>query len=361
MASGVFRSLKSRYAFFSLFLAVLVLACAVIGYIFVSKSQSNTMANEQYRGELQKTTRDLRNAIWISREMLEEFLLEPSAKQLKPLIFQELKASKEKLIRVKAGAGNNNIKIYSQLDELQVIIDQLSQNIERVIETRVNGFKQYPAIAIASEQMQPNQEVFFSAVELASQEILEDGSGGVNLPVYQDFQSARNLWSHLILNFRMYLSNRLGSFFEETIPVQEKNSLLLIEEIYQILDRLQMRESNGELGLQASESVLQMRQSLDKWVQGHAMVLEIHRSGNWRTDKSILLSDVNPLYLKIWGLMQEVEDQIKRAMSHDISSLGRISNLQMQMIWGASFVALLFIVVGYFYLQRYILKPISLL
>ena len=352
-------SLKANYVGASLLMVVLVVTSALIGYRIVSSSQAEATDNEIYRSQMLETASKLRNSIWLNREMLDEFLLEPGIDQIRDNIFNEFDKSLAYIAILEEQVAADNEKLPAELVKMQANLKQLSEHVSTVIETRLDGPKQYPSVAIGRDVMRPQQTVFFSAVELAYQEILEDGATSVSNDIYQDFQTVRQLWARLILNFRMYLANRLGSFSEEVLPIQEKESGILIKEIQIGLDKLRDYEKNDELGFQGAESLEIMEVAFNNWVSGYYDVVKIHQGGKWRTDKEIMLSHVNPLYLEIWDSLQNIEEIFHNLAGEDISNLSAISDMQLRMILFSCIFALFIIVIGYLFLNKLILNPIA--
>lgn len=359
MKQRMFYSLSSRYAGVSFLLCIIVLSSAAVGYKIVSDSKTQATYNINSRENIQKTSREIRNAIWNSREFLEEFLLEPNTENIKENIhneFQKAKLLLEGIIENQAaqqdGFSKNLTQSLETLKTLEVVKN-------KVVETRLNAPKQYPSIAIARDSMRGNQRIYYSAIELALQEILEEDLNQSNVDVYLKFDKARQLWSRLISNFRMYLANRLGSFSEEVLPLQEKDQNLLLDEIYLTIDELKELESNDRLGFQGSESIITILEALDSWVEGYQKVLQIHHSGAWRGDKPILLNELKPLYIQLWNTLQDLENQLQISALKDINKLSEISDVQLKIILGTSLIAIILILSGYLSLRKSILNPIA--
>lgn len=355
----LFPSLKSRYASVSLLLIIMVIASATAGYRIVTSSQHKASVNEAYRSDMQEASRLLRNSIWSSRVYLEEFLLEPGVEDLPGKIRDKLAQANVHTQNLLSKTPSENTELRATLQKIQENSSELARYIDNVIDTRLDAPKQYPTVAIGRDEMQPNQSVFFAAANRAMKEIIDEDPAGYQLEMYQEFEKARQLWGRLISNFRMYLANRLGSFSEDVLPIQEKDSELMISEIKLTLAEIQAYEDEGRLGFVGAESLIIMNEAFQSWVEGFYRVLEIHQSGAWRTDKILLVSHINPLYLDLWNSLQAFDNIFRDLALKDINYLSEISNMQLKMIWATTVIALLIISFGYLSLDRSILKPIA--
>jgi len=361
LKQGLFYSLKSRYAAVSILLSIIVIASAIIGYEILSSTQSEATTNEQVRTDTLNTTRQIRNSVWNSREYLEEFLLDPRADGIQAKIQTELKSAKrltQQIVDDKTVKASNYTETITQLN---TALSKLSIDINRIINTRLDTQKQFPAMRIANVEMQSKENVFYASIEVAINEILEESENNYNSDIFLTFIQCRNLWAKLLSNFRMYLANRLGSFSVESLPLQEKDSELLIGEIKKNIKKLGEYNDDDKLDFIGIESYENMKSAIVQWEAGYKKVIAIHHSNAWRSDKPILLNSVKPLYFDIWESLLNIEKIQQNSALKDINSLTKISNIQQKLLLAISLIAIIIIFIGYFALKTSILKPIALL
>ena len=361
MKNKIFYSVKSRYAAVSFILTILVFASAVAGYKIVSNSQQEATKNETHRNYILENNQLLRNTIWNSRESLQDFLLEPGNTKSQQNIHDELSLAKTQITRLTQTLSQSNDNLARALETLENDIDALTVHTKNIIETRLNAQKQYPALSIARKVMLPNQNKFYTAVELALTEIVDATPDKHHHDIYQDYDRARQLWSNLISNFRMYFANRIGSLSERKLIQQENSNTASLNKLELILNKIEEHQNKGKLGRISSSSLLVMRNSLEEWKNGYLEVEKIHRSNAWRTDKTILLNHIKPLYVKIWISVEKIDNYIKELASKDITALTNISTVQLKFIQATAVAALIFILFGYLVLNKSILEPISIL
>ena len=361
LKQGLFYSLKSRYAAVSVLLTIIVIAGAIIGYKVLASTQSEATANEQVRTHTLNTTRQIRNAVWNSREYLEEFLLDPQAEGIQEKIQSELKAATILTQQMTEKRTVKSNDYTDTLNRLNVSLSKLANDINLIVDTRLDTQKQFPAMRIANIEMQPTENVFYASIEVAINEILEDSEENYSSEVFLTFVKARQLWARLLSNFRMYLANRLGSFSVESLPLQEKDSDLLVNEIKRNIEKLSKFNEEDKLDFVGVESFENMKDAIVQWEAGYKKVIEIHHSETWRSDKPILLNSVKPLYIEIWDSLLNIEKIQRNSALEDINSLTKISNMQQKLLLAISLIAIIIIFIGYVALKTSILKPIALL
>jgi len=361
LKQGLFYSLKSRYAAVSVLLTIIVIASAIIGYRILASTQSEATSNEQVRTNTLNTTRQVRNAVWNSREYLEEFILDPRADGIQNKIQTELKSAVTLTHQMVDDKTVSSDDYTNTLVRLETSLSELSEYIHLIVDTRLDTQKQFPAMRIANNEMQPTENVFYSSTEVAINEILEESEEGYNSEVFLTFIKSRQLWARLISNFRMYLANRLGSFSVESLPLQEKDNELLVSEIKNNIKKLGEFNDNEKLEFIGIESYENMKNAIVQWEIGYKKVIAIHHSDSWRSDKPILLNHVKPLYFDIWESLLNIEKIQRTSALEDINNLTKISNMQQKLLIAIAFIAIVIIFIGYFALKTSILKPIALL
>ena len=305
-------SLKSRYAAVSLLLLFLILASTIVGYSIVSSSQETATKNETYRSGMLDISRLLRNSIWNNREVLEEFLLEPETKGLVQVAKLELQNSRDLITKLHHNLNEQHHDLDNTLQQLHNDIDNLAQQTEIILATRLDAAKQYPGFAIARDTLLPAQTVFYSAIEIALQEIIEDDREGYKTEVYQTLENSRVLVSRLISNFRIYLANRIASFDINSLDHQEGDNNLIIDQVETTLKQLLLFDEKDELGFQGSEAVLAINKSFFDWKNGYLKIVDIHHNDIWRSDKVLLDNNIEPLYINIWRNIQIFESKFNR-------------------------------------------------
>ncbi len=354
-----YNSLQHRYAAAAGALAVAVLVGAYLADRNLTGARTETAANIETRSEVLERSRHVRDAVWQARENLATFLLTPApdTRRAVHVAVRQALAHTARLGRHPWLRARNQEEAVRQLSEALRAFDRVAAS---VMATRVDATRQYPALAYGRGSMLPDSREFTTAVGLA----LEEHAGGrdygtLRSEAFGAFIQARHWWSQMTSTFRMYLANRLGSFSEESLSVQERDIELQYEELNRWLQRLQGLKAEGALSLQGGVSLEQMQAAANGWYPAFLEVKRIHHSEGWRTDALQIKRDLVPVLASIWKRLQSLDASIERSTVQDVQSMTAVAQTQSRMLWLMTALALSFIVGGYVALERWVLRPIA--
>lgn len=359
LSLGVFDSLRGRYAVVAGLVAAVVLAGAFLGYQQLEQARHDTTQNIAVRNQLLERSRLVRHAVWMTRESLAAFLLDPDLIEQRSIIrrfLNDARLQTELLLKhdwIKQHQHQNNIQL------LKDTLADLEQAIDVLINTRLDSNRQYPALALARARMLPNHSVFYTSADLAITELREEASTVNNQTVYQTFIQARHIWTQMISNFRMYLANRLGSFDESVLPVQEQDVTIQHQGLQRLLGRLQKRNDAGQLELQGSVSLEDLKMASNDWYAAFLEIKRIHNTDDWRTDTALRRTTIKPRMESIWNSLLELDESIEASANDDLSIVTHVAERQTDTLWAFTALALALISAGFFALEKMILRPFA--
>ncbi len=332
---------------------------AYLGYTQLEQARKATAENIAARTQLLERSRMVRDAVWTTRESLAAFLLDPNIVEQRGAIQRSItdaRVQTEMLFEhrwVKQHNYQKNIGILKNtLAELNVAIDEL-------IQTRVDINRQYPALALARSNMLPNHSVFYTAADLAINEILEEQVTFRNQEAYQSFVQIRHIWTQMISNFRMYLANRLGSFDESVLPVQEQDVYTQFKGLQHLLNKLKNMDKLGQLEFQGSASLDDLTIASKKWFDTFSEIKKIHHSDEWRADAKLIRTTIKPRMEVAWSLLINLDKSIEDSANDDVSILTRVAEHQTQTLWMFTALCLSLIIFGFYALERMIIRPVT--
>jgi diguanylate cyclase (GGDEF)-like protein len=352
-------SLRSRYAAVAAVLIILVLAGALLAHQNVVDTRNETTANIEVRNRIHQTSRHIRDAVWQARESLEAFLLDPHGNAHREHIYASIGQAKRYTEQL---ARQPWIETHAQgpsITQLQRCLEELEKASENLIATRMDAIRQYPALGFARETMLPRHREFYTAATLAMDEILAEAPDDVRSSSYQSFVRARHLWTQMVSLFRMYLANRLGSFNESALRVQERDIETQYQGLTQELALLKNMSRGNKLGMQASASLDELVSTAEGWHKGFEEVRRINSSGEWRTDGKQIKQIIQPLLETIWGALVSLDVSIENSANQDVQALTRLAQTQTQTLWLLTVLGLVFIGAGFIALERSVLRPIA--
>lgn len=359
MTNKVFHSLRGRYLSGTILLGVFVLLCAFLAHYYVTDTRHQSIDNLQTRNILLEHSRLARDAVWKSRESLEAFLLEPDNNTHKENVFASINEATIHADALAKQPWNLSMEHESIISQLKSNLIELETNATELIRTRVDSTKQYPALESARTHMLPNHRVFYTAASLAIDEISNEDKSAVNDTAFNLFIQARHLWTQMISNFRMYLANRMGSFNLEILPIQEKDTMILHTELQTTLNQLAKMDEAGKIGFQGSVSLEELINSSEQWYIGFREIVRVHATDEWRADSKLIKENIHPLMENIWNLLLSIDIAIESSSNNDVTKLTAVSQGQTQLIWIITVLVLIVTASGFFFLEKFILKPIA--
>jgi diguanylate cyclase (GGDEF)-like protein len=351
-------SLRRRYALVTLILAILIITGGVIGQRFVAPVGQAATSQIQVRNILLEKSRHIRDNVWMAREAIEAFLLDPHKSERRQSIRDGIQAAADYAEDLERYPWIVSHDLGAGIQRLQQALVALKAATDKLVRVRISPSRQYPALDVARGVMLPAQDVFYSAMGLALDE-LGEAATPADAEAKRLFLRARHLWSLAISNYRMYLANRLGSYDESVLTQQEKDIEILLDGTKQKLAELHKLDRRGELGFQGSDSLAQIEASYTKWRSAYQRVKEINHSGRWRSDARILRDEIEPLLETIWAQLVTLDVALENSADKGVASLSAAARAQTHILWLLVGISLLVITLGYVSLEYVVLRPIS--
>jgi diguanylate cyclase (GGDEF)-like protein len=352
-------SLRGRYALLSALLISAILIAMIVANGYVTHLRNATTGNISDRKELLVHSREIRDSAWQTRQLLSSFLLDPYRGEYRLPIRAEMQRARGQLRELNDAVATALPDYLPVVQQIGLIIDALDRSLETIIDTRLNALTQYPSMALAQETMEPINRDFFTAVTLALDETETHDGAHRKSDVFLTLLRVRHLWTQMISNFRIYLANRMGSFREDTLEIQEHDVSALHEQLDIELARLTQHGGRGKLGLQTEDSLDTMKQASGRWMATFRQVLKLHSTDAWRADARQLKESVEPMYQEIWNALLSIDSAIETGADGDIASLTSATDTQEKIFWSVTTLCILFILGGFVALERVVLAPLA--
>ena len=282
-------SIRTRYALAALVLALGLFVVTTSSSRFVNNVRQQTSSHILQRKHFLQQARHVRDSIRAIEKSLQSFLLDPHIQNSVPRLESSVNAGLSATQKLQHEQWVNSLGQHENLKKFYGSLQLLDTSLTNLVETRLNPRKQYPAMIYARDTMLPYNIQLVSAIDLALDELHEqktlDGETEIKL------LNIRHLWTQMISNFRMYLANRLGSFDEKNLPIQQREIEVTLDAIQKLINELRKQAEAGKLGLQTTISIQQADSLLKQWQTDFAKVVKIHASDKWRADVYMLRTD----------------------------------------------------------------------
>ena len=354
-------SLRKRFLWIAFTILGFVFLGTVWGLLSLYRIQHDVSSNLSARHELLDLTNKIRMDLLEAYRSLHTYLLEPgqvaASNQAKSYIKQAI-TNAEALQAHSWVIDHQHVNMAGELDTL---LTDLSQRIGMVIEVRSDPTRQYPSMAIGNQSMNPARDATDNAFIIIFNELKTDRTYLKKPGVFLSLVEARRLWMQMLSNFRLYLANRVGSFNETALPIQENGIATLHDELKQVLQDLQGHDDRGELGFETSAALSDLAKNIGAWYSGFEQTRIVHHSGEWRLDSKLLKENVIPNIDKINRILFQLETMIEKRVDSDVHTYALLARQHMLLIWIAAIAVIAFITGVIFSGNRLLFKPLGVI
>ena len=352
-------SLRQRYLCVAVALCLVVVTSAILTERYVSATSRSSAQNIDTRNQIQQRTRIIRNAVWGAEYALQSYILAPASWYHDAVLANFEDASRE-VTELQSEIWIQDNQLSSTADELLANLKTLQRQSDELMSIRVDVERLFPSAHLMDNVLSPTNANFQTAVRLALDEIAteEDPSRSVT---YQAFEDARHAWSQMISAFRLYVVRRAGIYSdtEQGLRDASHDVTLLSELTEQHLHTLTLLDRKGKLGLQASDSLRQLKEYTGTWSKAFEEFRVLQETEHWRSDVPLIQNAVQPLFASIWNQLDQIDKQLEMNAEQDVSlwsEVGQRLNVNLLLL---SALALFAIAVGFVFFQRTVLTPLS--
>lgn len=334
---------------------------SVFGYSNFKKIHSESSSNLLKREELLIEFNLIRSELLDSYKELNNFLLEPENLNYQKSIIVSIKEAWRISKKLNEHGWITKYQKKELASELVKKLRALEIQASELIKTRLNVNNQFPSLAVGAEIMQPNRNILNNAIALAINEMDADNTQTEKPELYRLLINTRNIWSKALSNSRLYLANRVGSFNESALPIQEKAVETLFSKLNINLLELKKHADAGNLGFETTDAVTEMIESSKAWFNGFQKVKIINHSYEWRQDAKIMREKISPTIDSVLELIIELEEIITESSKDDVSLVASSASTQNKILWVIAFIGVFFTFAVIFSLDKLIFKPIAMI
>jgi len=235
---------------------------------------------------------------------------------------------------------------------------QLHNGVVDLISIRSNTGRWIPATLVMSNQLSPLNESVVSHLDsiINDNEILEPNSH----PLLTKFLQFKNLWLSTVSEFRLLAANRLGVFDQPTKGIwsRHQNLLIRIDQLNSKLIELQKLVDAEQYSFVRDFIFPELMDDIEQWVELHEQAKKMLMQEYWRQD-ILALQQIEALLKRYNQSISVLQQELSRQSERDIQSLNQINReLSINLIL-FSLAALLLATVGFFFIDRNILRPIA--
>lgn len=350
-----FNSLKTRYLVLSLILTTGIGAGILFAQHYVAQTEQASTRNIEERQRVERHNHQVRNAVWEAEFALELYLLMPSA-DAREAFHEHLREAIGHAERLSGEAWVEAHDLHEPVRDLRNNLVQLDERVGVLMKIRRDPEQTYPFFRITRGELVGLHTRFQTAVQLVLEEF--DETQG-DAQVRKLFLEADGAWLRTVAAFRLYLINRLGSFFEESLGHIAQGVEQQYENVLVRLQALSELEQQGKLGFQASESLQEMLAVAPRWYAGFKEIERINNSAQWRNDIPLTRDIVRPVIAEVQRTLLLIEQNLEASSESDVESQAQVAGTITGAFWALGLATMLFLIGNYLVFTRTMLNPIA--
>ena len=352
-------SLKSRYILFASILSVVVVLISFYGYLNVNYISKETTANIEARRQLLEHVGNIRIHIFEGYKSLDAFLLDPTREASRQQTHDAIQAAIKESAMLANYQWISKQKLLGTVEKLIEAFRSLDKDIDELMEVRIDPLRQYPSLELGNRVSAPNRNSLNSTIALVLDDPMLSDALKSRPVVYKSFVTLRHLWEQTLSIFRLYLANRVGSFNEASLPIQEKAIETMFGELKNQIKQLREYDGAGKLSFEMSAALDDIETSADGWFEGYLGAKKIHQSGAWRADTKFIIENIEPRLKEIDSLLANIDKHIESSGIRDMHTLTKVAKLQTNILIIMAISGLGVILITILSLQRLVFHPID--
>lgn len=339
---------------------VILMALAWYSHRQLNMARQTTTENIATRNTLIQHTRVIRQDIWLARNALAKFQIDPDLiddpAEIHHVINDAIEKTQQLLKHPIVTQMDSDISL-----RLEQSLSDFDKTISMLVQARTDVMKQFPSLSIAYTDMQPRHRTVMTQLMLAidAAETAERDNSRQAKEIHKLLNNIQSAWLQMVASFRMYMLNRLNAFHEDVLPQQLTDIDEYMHLIRKKLAQLEILDRQGKLDFEIQEIIQPIRPAVNEWNVYLQQVLAINSQDEWRRDNIVYQQDVEPLLNLITELLGKLDDIIEESGQQDIDAMTRQARNQITQFWIVVVLAVLSLGLGFILLVRLVLSPIT--
>ncbi len=354
-------SLRGRYVYVAALFCLFLLGAAWFAQRLVETSSDDNLRNIHGRVLAAEKVHDLMERVREVETAVQRAILLPEVEHRVAVRGAlDLFDREVKQLPDLAWTGQSAILVeHSQ--QLARDIERLRAEAETLVAVRADVTQWFPAITILTERVLPQNTAALTAATLALEETYDRIQGPGQQEAYRLYADIRHAWIMVIAEFRLYLANRFGIYSDPNLAMkaQVANIALYAETIDRLLARLAELDRQGLLNLQASESLVQLRQLRKTAFRSMDDTFAVLTSKQWRRDLPLLTDRIDPLLAGIRTTLHAIETELERLSLRNTAGLAQTAAQVTHAIWLLALVGIVLTIAGFLVFHYTVLAPIA--
>jgi diguanylate cyclase (GGDEF)-like protein len=356
----IFDSLRFRFVLIAIVVSVLIVAAALFSFLKLNDARDQSTQNLSLRQLLLQTTSTINSNLVDAYNSLDLFLLDPSKESYSEKVAVHMDSAIEQCNFLIDSAITVPERDKADFIKIRASLQGLKTNINSLMEVRKDPSRQYPSMNVGNLVMEPNRNRVNNAFLIIFNELETENAIKTKPQVYSIMVHLRHRWSQMLSNFRLYLANRVGSFNENSLTIQENGIDTLFSELDERFAQAISLDEEGLLGFETINALLDAQDAITKWHAGFEESKKINHSNSWRMDSVIIQKKISPSISNINQLLKQIENRIDNFLEKDINTITFIARQSAWMLLALAIISIAFVILLVMLIQSLLFRPIMI-
>ncbi len=353
-------SLQNQYVISSLLVGTIAIIAALLTYAEIIKNSTRLTSRASDISQLLEHSTTITSNISQLDKAVDTFMIEPERNEQRAIVTQKLKNTSNLIYYMRSQPTIIELDLDKQLGTLSDKIVHLGKTSEQLFTIRLSAIKQFPSLEVTSRLILPVRNKLDTAFSIAVHEMRDENPNKASKELY-DLIEAQSLWLRTISEFRLYLTNRFGSFSKQTMFNQEKQIEALVNQLKIEVKKITYYAKDSFFGFEGNEMILSLPQLIKEWEYAYNEVKKINHSSYWRRDSELMRTTMIPLKDDILSLLDKIDSKLKSENQKIMLRLNETARSQTYVLAGIIGAFLFYTIISFFLLKTLLIKPISLI
>ncbi len=352
-------SYRMRYAQIVTVLAAAVALVALLALQYVNTLIEQSSREAERREQSIAFLNDGFSQLYRVRQQLHGFLLTPLESRQAELDIALLRLQSALLRFAEFADVGQDPDVAEVARNLHEDGRDLEEQIRKLVEIRHNPALWFPATALIEQELQSNSSLFIAEVDALSG-LVKKRASVTEQPLLIALYELHKAWLRMVSEFRLMVADRFGAYTLDP-QVGTQGRMLNIQRYADQVDALLagplVQRANQDIALvQAKLRVL--RQHAAAWQGGYRKLVKMLQGEDWRTDLQLLRERIDPRLREIEQQLELLRVKMQAQRRAQINALTDLSIRLSRVVFAALGVMLMFGILAYLSLDRWILRPI---
>ncbi len=355
-------SYRLRYAVIVSVLALLFVVVAVVTYRYIADVSTRNLRAATQREQSLVYLNDGYAQLHRVQLLLHGYLMNPTSETQQRLQTSSRQVRNAFNRLADDGESSHDLDAALITRSLYDSATELGRRVDELIEIRSDPARWFPASQIIENELQPNNSLFVAHLDA----LIDSTASNAETDAIESLErlyGLRKAWLRMTDELRLIIANRFGAHAIDPrtgMRVRAQNVTLYagqVDEMLVSLAKISAPDSDKVVATQIES----LSAYAEGWRDAYQRLATLLDSAAWRTDTTYMSEQIEPLLGRMAQRLDILRVELQSQSRKQVDTLAKVSLGLGIVLVAALAILLLFGIIGYFSVDRLILRPIRLL